>query len=167
MQSDAAAVRQLNGPGHRRGAVGTQDGLARYDGIQMRRYRPVEKDPTSISGTYITALTMDASGGVWIGTAETGVNLYDSSSDRFTRFTRDGKGGLSSEGVAAIAHDAKGRVWLAMSGGGLNRFDPATQTFSKHLAKPLDLAITALAADAAGNLWLGTAGDGVDRKSVV
>lgn len=142
---------------------GTQDGLARYDGIKMRPYRPVEKDPNSLSSTYITALTLDPGGGLWVGTAETGVNLYDSNTDQFTRFTRDGKAGLSSDGVAAIARDPKGRMWFAMSGGGLNRFDPASQTFVKYLNKPLDVAITAIAADPAGNLWLGTAGDGVLR----
>src|SRR5215831_11823569 len=30
---------------------GTQDGLVRYDGIKMRVYRPIEKDPTSISSS--------------------------------------------------------------------------------------------------------------------
>src|SRR5262245_52980455 len=46
---------------------GTQDGLARYDGNKMRAYRSVEKDPNSLSSTYITALTLDPSGGVWVG----------------------------------------------------------------------------------------------------
>ena len=140
---------------------GTQDGLARYDGTKMRVYRPVEKDPSSLSATYVTALTLDANGGVWVGT-ENGVNLYDSSTDQFTRFVRGGKAGIT-EGVAAIARDPKNRMWFAMSGGGLNRFDPTSGTFVKYLTKPLDVAITALAADPSGHLWLGTAGDGVLR----
>src|SRR4051812_16943190 len=31
---------------------GTQDGLARYDGTKMRVYRPVEKDPSSLSAAF-------------------------------------------------------------------------------------------------------------------
>jgi two-component system sensor histidine kinase ChiS len=148
----------------RRGFIwfGTQDGLARYDGIKMRIYRPAEKDPTSLSSGYITALTLDANGNLWVGTAEDGANLYNAETDQFTRFVHGpGKGALSSEGVTAITRDPKGHLWLAMSGGGLNRFEPAGPTFTKYLNKPLDAAITALTADAAGNLWLGTASEGV------
>jgi ligand-binding sensor domain-containing protein len=144
---------------------GTEDGLVRYDGTRMRVYRPLEKDPSSISSGYITALQLDASGKLWIGTAENGVNLYDSNTDRFTRYTqtKETKGGLSSEGITAIARDPKDRVWFAMSGGGLNRFEPGSGTFTEYLQKPLDATITKLAADKAGNLWLGTAGEGLIR----
>lgn len=150
----------------RRGFVwfGTQDGLARYDGTRMHVYRSIDKDPTSISSGYITALTVDATGNLWVGTAEHGVNLYDPSTDQFTRYVRDAsKAALSSEGVTSIAQDHKGRVWLAMSGGGLNRFEPTSRTFTKYLTQPLDAAITAIASDAAGNLWLGTASEGIIR----
>jgi len=141
---------------------GTQDGLARYDGTKMRVYRPVEKDPSSLSAAFINALTMDPSGSLWVAT-DTGVNLYDPNTDQFTRFLRGGKAGLTSDGVSAIARDAKNRMWFAGSGGGLNRFDPATGTFAKYLTKPLDVEITAIAADPAGNLWLATSNDGVLR----
>jgi ligand-binding sensor domain-containing protein/serine phosphatase RsbU (regulator of sigma subunit) len=141
---------------------GTQDGLARYDGLRMRVYRPVDKDPTSISSGYITSLATDAQGKLWVGTPEHGVSVYDPDTDRFTRFVR-GPGGaeLTSEGVTSIARDERGRMWLAMSGSGLHRFEPAGDAggagFTKFLAKPLDVAITAMDVDAAGTLWLGTA----------
>lgn len=135
----------------------TQEGLARYDGVTMRVYRPTENDPSSVSAGYITALALDASGKLWVGTAEQGVNLYDPATDKFTRFVKNPKGGLSSEGVTAIVRDPKNRVWFAMSGGGLNRFDDKTQTFASYQQDPLDTPITALAADAGGSLWLGTA----------
>jgi ligand-binding sensor domain-containing protein len=141
---------------------GTGDGLARYDGISMRVYRANELDPSSISHGYITALELDPSGKLWVGTSESGVNLYDPDTDRFTRFSR-GKGGLSAPGVTAIARDPKDRVWFAMSEGGLNRFEPASGTFSEHVTKPLDVPITAIHTDKAGNLWLGTASEGVVR----
>jgi len=144
--------------------LGTQDGLVRYDGLQMHVYRPSDNDPHSISSGYITALTLDATGKLWIGTAEHGVNLYDPETDQFTRFSRgDGDAALSSEGITAIVRDRKDRIWLAMSGGGLNRYEPDTKTFAKLVAKPLDVAITAIDVDAAGELWLGTAADGVMR----
>ncbi|MDQ3364385.1 MAG: SpoIIE family protein phosphatase [Myxococcota bacterium] len=140
---------------------GTQDGLVRYDGINMRVYRPSDTDPRTVSSGYITALVPDASGKLWVGTVEHGLNLYDPNTDQFTRYEHGAKGGLSSEGVTAIARDRKDRIWFAMSGGGLNRFEPATGTFTEFLTKPLDAAITAIAADQGGTLWLGTASVGV------
>jgi ligand-binding sensor domain-containing protein/serine phosphatase RsbU (regulator of sigma subunit) len=142
---------------------GTQEGLARYDGTSVRVYRPRENDPTSLSGGYITALALDTSGKLWVGTAENGVNLYDPETDRFTRFSHGVKGGLSSEGVTSITRDSRDRMWFAMVGGGLNRFDPATRTFTEYVSGPLETAITAVGADRTGNLWLGTASDGAIR----
>jgi ligand-binding sensor domain-containing protein len=141
--------------------LGTQDGLARYDGAKMRVFRPIEGDPTSISAGYITALALDESGKVWVGTDDKGVNVYDPETDQFTRFGRGA--GLSSEGVNAIARDGKGRIWLAMTGGGLNKYDPATQKFVEFIAPPLDVSITSIDADPSGPLWLGTADKGVLR----
>ncbi len=142
--------------------LGTQDGLARYDGTQMRVYRPIENDPSSLSGGYITALALDADGKLWVGTAENGVDLYDPDTDQFTRYTHGAKGSLTSEGVTAIARDAKGRMWFANSNGvGLDRFDPATNTFAEYLTGPLEAAMTAIAVDKSGSLWLGTASEGV------
>jgi ligand-binding sensor domain-containing protein len=144
--------------------LGTQDGLARYDGTKVHVYRPIENDPTSISTGYITALTLDADGKLWIGTDNKGVNLYDPDTDRFTRFTNTATAGsLSSEGVNAIERDPKGRMWFAMSGGGLNRLDPAKGGFAEYTSAPLDVTITSLDTDAAGNLWLGTAASGLIR----
>ncbi len=141
---------------------GTQEGLARYDGVKLRVYRKSE-DPTSLSSNFITALAVDAEGNVWAGT-ELGVNVYNPKTDKFTRYLKDpGKGGLSSDGVTAVVRDYKDRMWFAMSDGGLNRFDPATKKFIELTTKPLDVAITSMAADAAGNLWLGTLDAGVIR----
>lgn len=139
--------------------LGTEDGLARYDGITMRVYRPKDDDPKSISAAYITALQVDADGKLWVGTTEGGVNLYDPKTDGFTRFTR-GKG-LSAEGVTAITRDPKNRIWVALSTGGLARWEPSNGTFVDFLAKPLDVAITSMQPAKDGSLWLGTASDGV------
>ncbi|TMQ25435.1 MAG: hypothetical protein E6J90_06015 [Deltaproteobacteria bacterium] len=142
---------------------GTQEGLVRYDGTSVRVYRPRENDPTSISAGYVTALAVDPTGKLWVGTPESGVDLYDPDTDRFTRFTHGDKSGLTSEGVTAIARDGRDRIWFAMSVGGLNRFDPATRTFTEYSSGPLETAITAIDIDKAGNLWLGTASDGAIR----
>ncbi|MEQ1737584.1 MAG: two-component regulator propeller domain-containing protein, partial [Rhodoglobus sp.] len=79
---------------------GTPDGLARYDGNQLRVYRSNDQDPNSVSGGYVTALTLDGSGKLWVGTADHGVSLYDPETDQFTRIVASKTAnGLSSEGV--------------------------------------------------------------------
>ena len=135
---------------------GTQEGLARYDGLRLRTYRNTE-DPASLSANFITSLAVDADGKLWVGT-ERGANRYDPSTDKFTRFAS----GKDVEGITAIVR-GKTAMWFAMSGGGLNRFDAATSQFVEYTAKPLNVGITALDEDAAGNLWIGTLDAGVIR----
>jgi ligand-binding sensor domain-containing protein/serine phosphatase RsbU (regulator of sigma subunit) len=144
--------------------LGTQDGLARYDGIKMRTFRPVENDASSISTGYITALALDAAGKVWIGTDNKGVDVYDPNTDKFTRYAQGaGAKGLSADGVNAIIRDAKDRIWLAMSDKGLDLFDSTAAGFTPKADGALATTITALDDDKAGNLWLGTVEDGVVR----
>ncbi len=144
---------------------GTQDGLARYDGAQkMHVFRPSPTDAASISTGYVTALTIDKSGQLWVGTDTKGVNIYDPKTDHFTHYAHDkAPNSLSSEGVNAVLRDHKDRMWFAMSGGGLNRFDEAKHGFVDYQSDPLDTSITTIANDASNNLWLGTTEEGVIR----
>jgi ligand-binding sensor domain-containing protein len=141
---------------------GTQDGLARYDGISTRIYRTSETDLTSVSSGYITGLVPDASGKLWVSTSEHGANLYDPETDKFTRYGQS-PNGLSGDGVTAVARDGKDRIWFALSEGGLDRYSDGK--FTAFIAKPLDVVITAIDFDAAGNLWLGTPDGDVIRWS--
>jgi len=138
--------------------IGTDDGLARYDGVKPFNYRPGPNSPSVPSGS-ITALMLDDADKLWVGTAENGVAVYDPDTDHFNRYVNGAtKGTLSAIGVAGIARDAKNRMWFAMSGGGIDRFEPSTQTFTHFATAPLDVGVTAIAADATGNLWLATTG---------
>jgi ligand-binding sensor domain-containing protein len=146
---------------------GTGDGLARYDGARMRVYKHSDTDATSLSGAFVTALSVDKDGKLWAGTADAGVSLYDPETDKFTRFPMSdpaAKGAAAAAvGITGILRDAKDRMWFATSSGGLSRFDPATKAFVVYVQEPLDAAITSLDADAKGNLWLGTATEGLIR----
>jgi ligand-binding sensor domain-containing protein len=142
---------------------GTQDGLARYDGVRIKAYRSVDNDPTSFSGGDITALVLDPSGKIWVGTAENGIDLYDPDTDKFTRYLKGTKGGPSSDGVTTIVRDSKDRMWFAMNTVGLDSFDPKTGAFTAQAAGPLEAPVTSMDADKGGNLWLGTQDQGLVR----
>ncbi|MBV1776344.1 GAF domain-containing protein [Burkholderiaceae bacterium DAT-1] len=96
--------------------VGTQDGLARWDGYRFKVYRPDPMQQGSLPASFISVLHTDASGRLWIGTNNGGLALYDHQSDRFKTFG-SGKDGLSSPSVYALAADGRDGLWIATDGG--------------------------------------------------
>jgi ligand-binding sensor domain-containing protein len=47
---------------------GTADGLNRYDGYQIRIFAHDPKDPRSLGSSFVSTLTLDRSGNLWVGT---------------------------------------------------------------------------------------------------
>lgn len=63
--------------------VGTQGGLARWDGYRFRNYLPIPNDPTSLPDNYVLSLFKDQQNRLWIGTNGGGVARYDAQTDSF------------------------------------------------------------------------------------
>ncbi|MBN2656094.1 MAG: hypothetical protein JXR86_03480, partial [Spirochaetales bacterium] len=68
---------------------GTFSGLDRYDGREVRTYKPEPGVPGSISSPVIFDLHEDSKGRLWVGTDGGGLNLYNRDSDDFTLFSHD------------------------------------------------------------------------------
>lgn len=68
--------------------IGTQDGLARYDGYNMLVYRNQPKEETSLSDNFITSMLVDSKNGLWVGTRN-GLNYLDRTTNTFKRFLPD------------------------------------------------------------------------------
>ncbi len=87
--------------------LGTQEGLARFDGV---RFEVVDARVTeAFSDNTVRALTADLHGGLWVGTRDGGLVHVD----RDLRATAYGAAhGLPSETVAAVALGTEGRVWV-------------------------------------------------------
>ena len=66
--------------------LGTQGGLARWDGYRFRFYRPNPNDPHALPDNYILNLHTDQQGRLWVGTSNGGVARYEPESDHFTVF---------------------------------------------------------------------------------
>src|SRR5262245_43189404 len=62
--------------------IGTQVGLARFDGYQVTAYRHDPIDPESLIDNYVKALYEDSKGRLWIGTRG-GLVEYDPLRDGF------------------------------------------------------------------------------------
>ena len=118
--------------------MGTQDGLNRYDGHQIRTFKPDPEDPHSLSDANIWCIAEDASGDLWIGTEGGGFNRFDRTTETFECITRKANraGSLDFYEVRAIVADPDGIIWVGTMGDGLLRYDPTTGetiTYTGHL----------------------------------
>jgi signal transduction histidine kinase/ligand-binding sensor domain-containing protein/DNA-binding response OmpR family regulator len=149
---------------------GTDDGLYRYDGYNLKPYRRERDNPNSLSDDSVTALYRDRAGILWVGTGYGGLNRLDPASDTFTHYRHDpaNRASLSDNSVRCILQDSGGTLWVGTNLG-LDRLDPASGTFVHHIHNPKDPGslsnnlVVHLLEDHSGNLWVGTVGGGVNR----
>lgn len=100
----------------------TQDGLNRYDGYDFQVIKNEPFDSASLSANRLTALLADPGGYLWVGTAFSGLNLYDPIHHRFRRIYQQEQspGSLSSNLITGLFRDSQGQIWVG-TGNGLNR----------------------------------------------
>ncbi|WP_082086918.1 hybrid sensor histidine kinase/response regulator [Teredinibacter purpureus] len=148
---------------------GGSNGLARYDGYQLKLYRYDEKKPRSLSQSYVYSLLVDTQGTLWVGTRE-GLNRYHPETDDFTVFHHPNptKTALNADDIRCIFEDSRGHLWLGTRGG-LYSFDRDSQAYHRyHISSPsndndLDSVVTSITEDQQGSLWVGNYNRGVSR----
>lgn len=133
--------------------VGTfSAGLDRFDGKGFAHYRAAGGN---VSSDYISELTQDTAGNLWIGSS-LGVDVLDHRTGRFRHYNQTN--GINAAGVLALVADSLNRVWIGTSEG-LNLFDPVRgktlHVWTKTDGLP-DNYILTIAEDGFHNLWLGT-----------
>ena len=145
---------------------GTQSGLVRYNGYSFKLFLPISGDESSLSGIYITALSVADDGRVWVGTQNNGVSVFDPVDKHFTRyqFSDTNKNGLSDNRVRAITFDNIGGVWIGTLNG-LNYLPIGKNGFVQFDTKANNLSsnkIFSLLYSGEQTLWVGT-DKGVNR----
>lgn len=108
--------------------------------------------PTYPHRNYVTKITEDASGAIWICNRH-GIDRFDEQSGRFVAFTDMAV--IEHPEFTDILFDARGRLWAATNYQGLAAYDPATDKvarFSMANGFPAD-EIYSIAEDALGNIW--------------
>lgn len=98
---------------------GTHDGLNRYDGYSFKVFKPNPNDKNSISSNLIWDITEDDYGNLWVGTTGNGLNLYDKTTEKFTRFKHDDfdKHSIVDNTIRALFADSKNRLWIGTAKG--------------------------------------------------
>lgn len=111
--------------------IGTQGGLARYDGYHFKNYLPDPSDPKALPDGYIRSMLADANG-LWLGTDSSGLVRFDAATELFRTWRADpaGKLGPRSATVYALAQGPDGALWIA-GDAGLDRFDPSGGAFER------------------------------------
>ena len=137
--------------------IATADGLARYDGIDMRIWRHDPQDPAGLPGNNVQALLFDARDRAWIATEGGGISVLDARRARFTHYRMATHPQLGSDDVWALARQGE-VVWAGTYEGGLTRIDASgvMQRYTKAGDGLPSDTVLSLAVDDAGVLWVGT-----------
>ncbi len=139
--------------------IGTQGGLARWDGYRFKSYRADPQVPGSLPDDWIQTLHVDPAGRLWIGTAAGRLARYDPVRDRFDLIALGLEAGRIH--IGAIIDDGAGGLWIGTDDG-LRHLDPETGAVGILRAGMAGAAglpagrIQAALRDRAGALWIGT-----------
>jgi len=149
---------------------GTEDGLDRFDGYELRHFIHGRADSGTLPSNWIAALARDPSGRLWIGSDGGGLVWRDASLGEFRLPTAsDGQPLFEpSARIRAIHVDRGGRLWIATRGSGVRCLDVEQHKSTEYRHDPAnpgslsDDSVFAIAEDAFGKIWIGTAA-GLDR----
>ena len=140
---------------------GTDDGLNRYDGYDIKVYRSNPDDSTSISNNTIWSLSEDHFGYLWIGTKGGKLNRYDPFLDRFEHWDLDSNG-TSELTISYIFEDNNDFIWIGTYRNGLYRFNKSQNKIdhwknnSDNTEVLSDNFITSILEDDYKNIWVAT-----------
>jgi len=151
---------------------GTQDGLNRYDGYNIKIFKNNPNDSSSLTNNFIFSIIEDQSGAFYIETQGGTFHRYNPRLESFQIINKDkidlGKAKISS--VGALLHESNGIKWVGglSKGTGLERIDTKTGKSIVFKHNPADLSslsddkVYSVFRDRKGNLWVGTF-NGLDR----
>ena len=110
---------------------------------------------------HITFITEDATGGIWIGTAESGINYYHPRTQRISHFEsgKDTAGAYQDYSAWWACRSRDGVLWISSIHGSLYRVSPLEGSVPFH---PIQSnGVSSLFVDTDMTLWIGTGRDGI------
>lgn len=113
--------------------IGSNEGLVKYSGSEIKKYKHIITDSTSLSGNDIDNLLLDKNHHLWVAIKGEGINVLDKNGKIEKRFAYDpeNQSGLLDNEVWGMWQDADGFVWISYFAGGLSRYDKKDESF-KH-----------------------------------
>jgi signal transduction histidine kinase/ligand-binding sensor domain-containing protein/DNA-binding response OmpR family regulator len=134
---------------------GTNNGLAKYDGVNFVVYENNPVDTNSLSYNSINAIFEDKNKNIWIGTSE-GLNIYNRDKDNFTQIRT-----TKNVVISAICEDNYNNIWSGTFGNGVLKYNLANKSveFFSHNDSEINAHnsnhITSIIIDKKDRLWIG------------
>lgn len=130
--------------------LGTESGLARFDGSQFSVFDK-SNTPLLVSST-ITSLLVDRDQTLWVGTHGGGLVCYRNGRFEASPWPHS----LASETILSLHQDRLGALWIGTEANGLFRsVGRQLQHYGAEQGLPAS-SVFAMASDAAHQLWIGT-----------
>ncbi|WP_276370687.1 hybrid sensor histidine kinase/response regulator transcription factor [Chryseolinea sp. H1M3-3] len=148
--------------------IGTNEGLYRYDGYNLKLY---EANPKMVGSSIITKIYFTRHGDLFVGTRG-GLLSYNKAKDLFVNFKNDPADRESINGniVNSIVEDNQGNLWIALSKHGIDLFDIPSKTFQHFLKSDgtglLSDDISDLLIDKNNLLWISTWNEGLNALNL-
>ena len=136
--------------------IGTNDGLNRYDGYDIKTFRNIPGDTNSISSNEINAILCDNNGNIWIGTSQ-GLNRFDTRLGLIRPYNFTQKSTLFA--ITCLASDSHNNLWVGTYNTGFFYLDFINDTviaFSPGGKSNVpDNRVSTLFVDSNNDLWVG------------
>jgi len=125
----------------------------------------------SLSHPWVTGISQDFSGNIWMGTYGGGLHLIDGNSGKIASIVKHDpaiRNGLSSNAIGPLLNDDSGLLWVGTWGAGLNQYNTKNQAFQMLRHSPTQSSllsygdVSSVMESQNGLIWVGTAGNGID-----
>ncbi|MBN7136267.1 hypothetical protein A7A76_16100 [Lysobacter enzymogenes] len=143
--------------------MATEDGLARYDGVEFSLWRHTMGLSGSLPDNMLEDLYIDAGDRIWVA-SRNGLSVLGADRKEFERLSFGGANASCSDNVTFVTGTPDAAIWtstydghlcrIAPDGRGVERFEPGVGAAARLPRGP----ITALMADPRGRLLVGTVG---------
>ncbi len=156
--------------------IGTNSGINRYDGYELKKYTLPVNSRNGLSGNRIRDLYNDSKNRLWVGAESGGLSLFDTNHDRFTNVSQLARPGVDQDlvtqlqmaNVEVITADNEGRIWAGTRSQGLfiltlNDANQLIHIDQVALSTYIDkhYGVSALVTDRDGTIWIGTSDHGL------
>ena len=141
----------------------TQEGLNKYNGLELKNYLHSPTNPNSLSSNSVTRIIEDHTGILWISTMGGGLNKYNAIKDSFSSIyaTIDKQKSPFSNEIRTIFCDKSGNIWLGYENA-VGVFDPVKMEFKHFTPEQEGLpnlgSINRFTQDENGTIWAATDG---------
>ncbi|RLD90889.1 MAG: hypothetical protein DRJ29_14860, partial [Bacteroidetes bacterium] len=138
--------------------IGTRDGIARYDGRDLKVIRPEQAQETSRVDNHIVSIFPSRNGDTWFSTFQPGIYRYSLAEDKIEYFPMNAGGKVRArDRIISMDEDSSGKLWMGTIGEML-KFDPRDGRFQRIKGH---MHVNALLVNEDSTLWIYEPGKGV------